>query len=162
MGLTGLRPSSSKDKESSKSNRKFDKKLEFYSKVRDTVASLGAKKAIGKKKKLRSRQKKLKAYDLSSLTEFLPELKNPRQPAPTNLKLNCKSRQKLVEKESERLKTVLSHPAFQSDPLAAIHQHLESTQPAPVEKPKEKSKKCGKKKKGKKSKTSSGVQSMDI
>ena len=49
------------------------------------------------KKKLRSRQKKLKAYDLSTLTEFLPELKSPQQSKPVaEFKLNSKSRQKLV------------------------------------------------------------------
>ncbi|XP_075653242.1 uncharacterized protein LOC142623682 isoform X2 [Castanea sativa] len=65
--------------------------------VRDSVAALSAQKAIEKKKKLRSRQKKLKAYDLSSLSEFLPELKIPRQPSPAaEFKLNCKSKQKLM------------------------------------------------------------------
>jgi len=49
------------------------------------------------KKKLRSRQKKLKAYDLSTLTEFLPELKSSQQSKPTaEFKLNSKSRQKLM------------------------------------------------------------------
>lgn len=49
------------------------------------------------KKKLWSRQKKLKAYDLSSLSEFLPELKTLWQPSPAaQFKLNCKSMQKLM------------------------------------------------------------------
>ena len=49
------------------------------------------------KKKLRSRQKKLKAYDLSALSEFLPELKTPKQTtAAADFKLNCKSRQQLM------------------------------------------------------------------
>ena len=49
------------------------------------------------KKKLRSRQKKLKAYDLSAMSEFLPELKAPKQPIPAaKFKLNCKSRQQLM------------------------------------------------------------------
>nr|DAD27679.1 TPA_asm: hypothetical protein HUJ06_029147 [Nelumbo nucifera] len=96
MGLSGLRSTSSEG-ESSRKNSKFEKKLRFYAKVKDTITSLHAKKTISKKKRLRSRQKKLKAYDLSSLTEFLPELKEPRHPAPeTNFKLNSKSRQKLV------------------------------------------------------------------
>ncbi|KAH7834010.1 hypothetical protein Vadar_011891 [Vaccinium darrowii] len=120
---------------STRADRKFEKKLEFYAKVRDTVASLGVQKAISKKKKVRSRKKKLKAYDLSSLSEFLPDLKAPRQPLPTEFKLTSKSRQNLVLKETNQLKTVLDHPAFQADPLAAIHQHLQSTQPVTVEKP---------------------------
>ncbi|KAL5857875.1 hypothetical protein ACOSQ3_005333 [Xanthoceras sorbifolium] len=55
------------------------------------------------KKKVRSRHKKLKAYDLSSLTEFLPELKGSWQPAPApEFKHNCKSRQKLILKEGKQ------------------------------------------------------------
>lgn len=51
----------------------------------------------GRKKKLQRGQKKLKTYDLSSLSEFLPELKAPQQPTPeTEFNLNCKSRQKLM------------------------------------------------------------------
>ncbi|KAI5604179.1 hypothetical protein BDE02_01G269700 [Populus trichocarpa] len=57
--------------------------------VRDAVAVLNAQELITKKNKLRSRQKKLKACDLSSLTEFLPELKPPRQSKPVaEFKLN--------------------------------------------------------------------------
>ncbi|EXC17278.1 hypothetical protein L484_027465 [Morus notabilis] len=147
MGKPGSRPESS-----TKADRKFEKKLEFYSKVRDTVASLTAQKTIAKKN-LRSRQKKLKAYNLSSLSEFLPDVKAPRQPTPKKLKLDCKSRQKLILKETNQLKAVLNHPAFQSDPLAAIHQHLLNTQPVIDEKPK---------KKNKKSKASAGPESMDM
>lgn len=50
------------------------------------------------KKKTRSRQKKLKAYDLSTLSEFLPEanaLQKSAHAAP-DLKMNCKRRQELV------------------------------------------------------------------
>ncbi|GMI74576.1 salt hypersensitive 1 [Hibiscus trionum] len=159
MGKPSSRPDST-----SKSDKKFDKKLQFYAKVRDTVASLTAKKDITKKKKLRSRQKKLKAYDFSALSEFLPELKASEQPTHANdFKLNCKSRQQLILKEGKQLTAVLEHPAFQADPLAAIHQHLQNTQPVLDEKPKKKANKNGgKKKKNKKSKASSGSQSMDI
>ncbi|KAK8562890.1 hypothetical protein V6N13_018558 [Hibiscus sabdariffa] len=158
MGKPSSRPDSS-----SKSDKKFDKKFQFYAKVRDTVASLTAKKDITKKK-LRSRQKKLKAYDLSALSEFLPELKASKQQTPANdFKLNCKSRQQLILKEGKQLSAVLEHPAFQADPLAAIHQHLRNTQPVVDVKPKKKANKnCGKKKKNKKSKASSISQSMDI
>ncbi|TYJ44191.1 hypothetical protein E1A91_A03G205700v1 [Gossypium mustelinum] len=154
MGKPSSRPDSS-----SKADKKFDKKVQFYAKVRDTVASLTAKKDITKKKKLRSRQKKLKAYDLSALSEFLPELKAPRA---NDFKLNCKSRQQLILKEGNQLSAVLEHPAFQADPLAAIHQHLQNTQPALDEKPKKKNQNGGRKKKSKKSKALSSQQSMDI
>ena len=64
-------------------------------------------------------------------------------------------------KEGKQLSTVLNHPAFQLDPLAAIHQHLQSTQPVIDEKPKKKkNKNGGRKKKAKKSKASDGPQSM--
>ncbi|EEF28285.1 putative ribosome biogenesis protein slx9-like [Ricinus communis] len=146
-----------------KSDSKFEKKVQFYTKVRDTIASLNAQKSITKKKKLRSREKKLKAYDLSSLTEFLPELRSPQQPTTAaELKLNCKSRQKLILKEGKQLSAVLNHPAFRSDPLGAIHHHLQSTQPVMDEKAKKKSNKNGSKKvKGRKSKVSSGPLTME-
>ncbi|XP_030472571.1 uncharacterized protein LOC115690383 [Syzygium oleosum] len=145
-----------------KADRKFEKKLQFYAKVRDTVASLSAKSGIGKKKKLRSRQKKLKAYDLSALSEFLPETDTKQPCPPTEIRLSCRSRGKLILKEGKQLSTVLNHPAFQSNPLAAIQQHLESTQPVLDEKPKKKNKTGGKKSKSKKSKAASASQSMEI
>lgn len=51
------------------------------------------------KKRTRSRQKKLRVYDLSTLSATLPDenVPPPQQDAPTaKLKLNCKSRTKLV------------------------------------------------------------------
>lgn len=155
---------SSRSEASTRADQKFEKKLQFYAKVRDTVASFGAQIAIGKKKKLRSRQRKLKAYDLSALLEFLPDpKKGSRLPAPVSeFKLNSKSRQSLVLKEGNQLRTVLNHPVFQSDPLAAIHQHLQSTQPSIDEKPVKKHTKSGRKRaKGKKSKASTGPQTME-
>ncbi|KAI4295690.1 hypothetical protein L6164_035707 [Bauhinia variegata] len=156
-----------KTRPESKSNRKFEKKLEFYAKVKDAITSLSAQKSICKKnKKQGSRQKKLKAYDLSSLSEFLPELKTSRQTAPQDdLKLSCKSRQKLISKEGKQLFQVLNHSAFQSDPLSAIYQHLQNTQPV-VEEQEQSKKKVNKngsrKKKEKKSKASVGPESMNM
>lgn len=66
-------------------------------------------------------------------------------------------------REGKQLSTVLKHPAFQLDPLAAICQHLESTQPVFNEKPREKkTKNGGKKKKEKKLKGLAGSQSMEM
>lgn len=65
-------------------------------------------------------------------------------------------------KEGKQLSTVLNHPAFQVDALAAINQHLESTQPVSDEKPKKKMNKNGSKKRKGKSKTSDRAQSMDV
>ncbi|XP_057783049.1 uncharacterized protein LOC131000919 [Salvia miltiorrhiza] len=144
----------------SSADRKFDKKLEFYEKVRAALQS----KAISKvqKQKKRSRQKKLKVYDLSSLTECLPELNAPSSSAPAELKLNCKRRNDLVLKESNKLKMVINHPVYQSDPLAAIFQHLQMTQPATDKKPKKKDGKARKSKVKKKKKVTKDTESMDI
>ncbi|XP_027159929.1 putative ribosome biogenesis protein slx9-like isoform X1 [Coffea eugenioides] len=156
------KPSSGTEAKTTRAERKFEKKVQFYSKVRDTVASLTAQKAITKKK-TRSRQKKLKAYDFSSLTEFLPELKTPQQRSPLPSKLNSKTRQNLVLKEGNQLKTVLNHPAFQSDPLGSIHQHLQNTQPLADKKPKPKYNKSeSKEAKRKRSKASRGPQQMEV
>ncbi|KAI7740162.1 hypothetical protein M8C21_013862 [Ambrosia artemisiifolia] len=158
MGKT----SSRKDKPKH-ADQKFEKKLEFYSKVREAVA-LGAQKAIKKKKTIRTRQKKLKAYNLSSLAECLPDLEPSKQKTPADFKVTTKSKQKLVMKETNQLKTVLNNPAFQADPLAALHQHIQNTQPVSAEKPARKSatgKKVKKNKKKKGSKASTGSQSME-
>ncbi|KAF7837847.1 putative ribosome biogenesis protein slx9-like isoform X2 [Senna tora] len=118
--------------------------------VKDAVASLSAQKSISKNKnKQRSRQKKLKAYNLCALSDALPELKAPRQSAlKGDFKLSCKSRRKLVVKEREWFLKNLNDPAFTVDPLSAIHQHLLSTQPVlEEEQPKKKVNKNGSKKK---------------
>ncbi|CAH9081835.1 unnamed protein product [Cuscuta europaea] len=123
---------------STRADRKFEKKVQFYTKVKETVASLSAQKSITKKSKAQRKKKKLLAYDLSSLSEFLPGLEAPKQPPKrTELKLNSKNRQKLVVKEGIQLQAVIKHPAFQSNPMQAIFQHLQSTLPLEDKKPKQ-------------------------
>ncbi|KAM5549435.1 hypothetical protein ABKV19_000718 [Rosa sericea] len=102
--------------------------------VRDGVAALSTQKAIVKKKKVCSQKKKLKAYDLSSFSEFLPEFVDSQEPAPT---IDFK----LILKEAEQLGRVLNHPAFQADPMAAIYEHLKNTQPVMAEQRKKRKKK---------------------
>lgn len=138
--------------------RKFEKKVQFYDMVKSAVDSKAISK--DKKQKKRSRQKKLKAYDFSSLTECLSEFKASSSSEPAELKLNCKRRKDLVLKESSKLKMVINNPVYQSDPLAAIYQHLQMTQPAVENKPKRKD---GKPRKSKaKKKKSKATESMDI
>ncbi|KAL9238314.1 hypothetical protein vseg_012749 [Gypsophila vaccaria] len=160
MGLSNIRSDALE-----KSDRKFAKKAQFYSKVKENVASLSVTKTIGKKNKnAKKRQKNLKAYDFSALAEILPEVTARRKgpvPLPKPGK-KCKSRQTLVLQESNQLKTVFNNPAFQADPLAAIHEHLQSMQPVPERKPRKKSDNDSKKKRKKKSKTSSAPQSMEM
>lgn len=162
MGKTNTRSDSS----DSKSDRKFDKKLQFYTKVKTAVASLTATKSISKnQRKHQRRQKKLKAYNLSSLLDTLPELKASQKPCnDDNIKVNCKTRQKLVLKEGQRLCELFKNDSFQVNPLAAIHQHLRSTQPEPVveKQPKKKANVNGSTKRKKKSKAAAGLKSMDI
>ncbi|KAM7479149.1 hypothetical protein LguiA_027362 [Lonicera macranthoides] len=69
----------------------------------------------------------------------------------------------IVLKEGNQTETVLSNPAFKSDPLAANNQNLESTQPDMDEQPARKYDKIRKKKsEGNKSKASTGPQTMEI
>ncbi|XP_074308829.1 uncharacterized protein LOC141643536 isoform X2 [Silene latifolia] len=127
------------------------------------VNSLRNSNFIQKNRNARKRQKTSKAYDLSELAEILPELSSQRKgpvPLPKPGK-KCKSRQTLVLHEANRLQGIFSIPTFQSDPLAAIYQHLQSTQPALETKPK-KSSNDDKKKKKKKSKKSSAPQPMEM
>ncbi|KAG4967735.1 hypothetical protein JHK87_033386 [Glycine soja] len=132
--------------------------------VKDAVTSLSAQKSITKKKKKskqQRRQKKLKAYNLSSLLESLPEVKASKKPGCANdSKLTCKSRQMLVLTERDRISAVLNDPNFQADPLSAIHQYIQNKQPVVEEQPKKKVNKNGSRKK--KSKASTGLQSMEM
>lgn len=130
--MTEARPDKVKGptKTVARKDKKLQKKVQFYISVKERVASLNAKKEIQKKKRLQRRQKKLKAYDLSSLSEFLPDVHASAQVTDTSeSKLTSKKLQKLVEKESKQFKAVITHPAFQADPLSAIHLHLLKTQP---------------------------------
>ncbi|KAJ4768576.1 hypothetical protein LUZ62_078951 [Rhynchospora pubera] len=158
MGLTGVR-SGSKDKDSkSSSKRKLEKKLSFYNKVHNAI-----EKKSTKKKKLRSRQKKLKAYDLSGLSEFLPDLESlARTPTVKDEKINCKSRQALVKKEAARMQAVLKDPSFMKDPFEAIHKHLLATQPPMQEDNKSVSKGKKKEKKKRVKKAKSSTQDMEM
>ncbi|KAL1296052.1 hypothetical protein HN51_056823 [Arachis hypogaea] len=155
-----------REKAESKSNRKLDKKVQFYSKVKDAVASLSAQKSITKKnsKQQRRQKKKLKAYDLSALTEFLPdpEPKTPRKPDLQDVKVNCKSRRKILLREVQQFSAVLNNPDFKSDPVSAMNKHLRSTLPVKEEqRPKKKVNKNGSKKKKSKA-SSTGLMSMDM
>ncbi|XP_049935535.1 uncharacterized protein LOC116261112 isoform X2 [Nymphaea colorata] len=138
----------------------------FISEIRDTFVSLSAAKAIVKKKRHRGHRRNQKAYDLSALAEFLPEVSSSRVPTPTTSKLKCKSKQKLVEKEAKQLRAVLDHSAFQSDPVSAIQEHLKSTicvqaDPQPI-RPKDGTKRSGDRKHQKKHSKFKKIQPMEI
>eukprot|EP01018_Ginkgo_biloba_P019632 Gb_17502 [translate_table: standard] len=151
--------------------RKIAKQMRFYARVQETQQALSATKAIAKKKHRRNRSKSGKTLnDLSSLAEFLPTFNDQTSAHQRTAisKLNCKSRQKLVAKETQQLAAVMAHPVFKSNPFSAIQQHLQNTlgpQAIAEVKPKNSSKKESSRvsKKGKvpKSAPSVSVQSMD-
>jgi len=58
--------------------------------------------------------------------------------------LSSKRRQEMVAEESAHLRDVLSHPAFQANPFAALQEHLANTVGQPSEKEERKSKGKGK------------------
>ncbi|KGN54744.1 putative ribosome biogenesis protein slx9-like [Cucumis sativus] len=147
----------------SKAERKFEKKVQFYERVGETITTLNAQKSITKKKNHRRRKRDLKAFDLSTLSEFLPGLEATKQkPSAAELKLNCKSRLKFILKERKQMGTVLNHPVFQADPLRAVQLHLEGTQPIEEPKKKKMNKNGSKKRKEKKSKASAKPSSMEM
>jgi len=116
--------------------RKMDKQLRFLSKLQETQRVLSAKKTISKKRRRSQSGKTLN--DLSSLAEFLPALGTPTTAAPPTKILRSKAKQKIVVNETKQLAAVLAHPQFQSNPFAAIQQHLIATlppTPAPLSKP---------------------------
>jgi hypothetical protein len=109
--------------------------------------------------------------DLSSLAESLPIFSDKKSVTQIHesAKVNCKSRQKLVAKETKQLAAVLAHPEFVSNPFSAVQQHLENTlgpqintESKPKHGNKQKSSKGSKKKKGSKASPSSTVHAMEL
>lgn len=152
--------------------RKFAKQMRFYAKVQETQQALIATKSIAKKRQRRKRNisgQTLK--DLSSLAESLPMFSDKKSVSQIydSAKVNCKSRQKLVAKETKQLAAVLAHPVFVSNPFSAVQQHLENTLGPQINKEskpkhgnKEKSSKGSKRKKGSKASPSSTVHAMEL
>lgn len=152
--------------------RKMAKQMRFYAKLQETQQALIATKSIAKKRQRRKRNisgQTLK--DLSSLSESLPMFSDKKSVSQVydSAKVNCKSRQKLVAKETKQLAAVLAHPVFVSNPFSAVQQHLENTlgpqinmESKPKHGNKEKSSKGSKKKKGLKASPSSTVQAMEL
>jgi len=152
--------------------RKIAKHMRFYAKLQETQQALAATKSIAKKKQQRKRNisgQTLK--DLSSLAESLPIFSDKKSVTQIHesAKVNCKSRQKLVAKETKQLAAVLAHPEFVSNPFSAVQQHLENTlgpqinmESKPKHGNKQKSSKGSKKKKGSKASPSSTVHAMEL
>jgi hypothetical protein len=73
--------------------------------------------------------------DLSILTLNLPKPessssgKSSRQPngVARSTKMTRKNRQRITNVEIAQFQAVLAHPAFQANPLATIHDHLENS-----------------------------------
>lgn len=152
--------------------RKIAKHMRFYAKLQEAQQALAVSKSITKKKQRGKRNisgKTLK--DLSSLAESLPMFSEKKSVPQMyeNAKVNCKSRQKIVAKETKQLAAVLTHPVFVSNPFSAVQQHLENTlgpqintESKPKHGNKEKSSKGSKKKKQSKASPSSRVHAMEL
>lgn len=152
--------------------RKIAKHMRFYAKLQETQQALAATKSIAKKKQRSKRNisgQTLK--DLSSLGESLPMFSDKKSVPQMyeSAKVNCKSRQKIVAKETKQLAAVLAHPVFVSNPFSAVQQHLENTlgpqinmESKPKNGNKEKSSKGSKKKKQSKASSFSGVHAMEL
>ena len=110
----------------------------------DAPLSRGQKKRLAKREQYLRREKLVMASlklkrdeDQAKRIDGLDAMKaalmattkqdDPTQPPPqpsNNLLKSQKSRQKLLQRESNQLQLVLEHPAFQADPLATIREHL--------------------------------------
>uniref|UniRef100_A0A0D6QUD0 Ribosome biogenesis protein SLX9 n=1 Tax=Araucaria cunninghamii TaxID=56994 RepID=A0A0D6QUD0_ARACU len=149
--------------------RKILKQARFYAKLQETQRALSSTRNITKKKNRRRNKSGQALKDLSALAESLPMFIDQKPVCQTaaSTKLNCKTRQKLVVKETKQLGAVLAHPVFQSDPFSAIQQHLSNTIVPQVKtevkgKSGIKRKSSQKKNKGTKASSSSPVQAMDL
>jgi len=152
--------------------RKFSKQMRFYANLQETQQALSATKSIAKKRQRRKRNISGQTFkDLSSLAESLPIFSDKKSVPQINdsAKFSCKSRQKLVAKETKQLAAVLAHPVFVSNPFSAVQQHLENTlgpqintESRPKHANKEKSSKGSKKKNGSKASPSCTVRAMEL
>ncbi|EFJ37084.1 hypothetical protein SELMODRAFT_403169 [Selaginella moellendorffii] len=105
--------------------KKLAKQERFLAKLRETQTALAKAK---KKSKPKRRNTRTTLQDLPSLGEFLPDIPN-QQRVCTKKSNRQKHRQQLIIRETKQLAAVLSHPQFQQDPYAAVHQHLVNTGP---------------------------------
>lgn len=64
---------------------------------------------------------------ISDALDTLPETAEPPAAMRETVVKSNKMKHKTAVKEAEHLKLVLQHPAYQSNPLAAIKTHLENT-----------------------------------
>lgn len=90
-------------------------------------AELGLKAAAAEQQQQGQQQAVLRLDAISDALDTLPEhAERPATVRETVVKSN-KMKHKTAVKEAEHLKLVLQHPAYQSNPLAAIKTHLENT-----------------------------------
>ena len=102
--------------------KRMAKREQYLRKERLVMASLMLKKEEEQAKRIDGLDA-LKAALLSTTTDDQKDDDEKQQQAPNALK-TAKSRQSLLQRESNQLQLVMQHPAFQADPLATIQQHL--------------------------------------
>lgn len=83
-----------------------------------------------KKKKHRSRHTKMKAFDMSTLSESLPDINSSllKKKSTMTPSRSRKNRSKTADILRMQLGEILQNQYFQSDPLGSIHEHLIQTQ----------------------------------
>eukprot|EP00897_Mesotaenium_endlicherianum_P002104 jgi/Mesen1/1921/ME000144S01044 len=145
--------------ESGRIKRKVTKSLRFLDKLRQTHDALAATKTLGKKKQKRKRLSGQTLESLQTLSEFLPNIAQHEkakllatgahkgQRAPKVYR--AKHMKGLMAQEAQQLAAVRSHPVFQSNPFAAIRQHLQNTLPPAPARLQPKKSEAGKKEAGK-------------
>lgn len=117
--------------------RKVVKQMRFLERLQKTQQVLATTKTLGKKKRRKSSQNVgLALGTLPELADLLPSLEElgknkTKSPRPLAKVLHNKGRQKITSEETKQLAAVISHPAYKTNPLAAIRQHLLNTMPPP-------------------------------
>ncbi|KAL6771405.1 hypothetical protein ACKKBG_A26235 [Auxenochlorella protothecoides x Auxenochlorella symbiontica] len=114
--------------------RKVNKKVSFLKKLSTAAAAKQLKPTSSGVKKRRRPSVALSNY--SALAEALGADPSPSSRSGSGPRQRgkgvktLKTRAALGKSEAERLKSVLSNPVFQADPLAAVRSHLEATLPS--------------------------------
>eukprot|EP00240_Pyramimonas_obovata_P015144 CAMPEP_0118948736 /NCGR_PEP_ID=MMETSP1169-20130426/48330_1 /TAXON_ID=36882 /ORGANISM="Pyramimonas obovata, Strain CCMP722" /LENGTH=187 /DNA_ID=CAMNT_0006895237 /DNA_START=248 /DNA_END=808 /DNA_ORIENTATION=+ len=112
--------------------RKITKRLEFNDKLKQLQqAAIAKKQSTGVSKRKRKGVGKALG-SLAGLSECLDAVEVGGPNAADALKLNPKTlksraRVQLLAKETERMGSVMAHPVYKADPIAAIRAHLEAT-----------------------------------
>ena len=107
--------------------KRLAKREQYLRKERLVMGSLQLKKKEEQAKRIDGLDAIKEALMATTRADDEDDKKQQQQQQQPNLLKSQKSRQTLLQRESNQLQLVMQHPAFQADPLATIRQHLQNS-----------------------------------